>query len=208
MKNLTTRLKMRVVTAGLIWFAAAFFFFMHQNVKNKTAHDESKSVSGDIGANSSEQSSQRAMASVAEGSSEDSTDSPGGVREDVKRMIESLFAEIESNPLVRGQILKKIKKLLHEQFQGQEGCWSCSGASYYQKYESFVGGEEANRPLGLMDWVHMGDEAFEARSFEESRKFYQQALQVLDERSSEVSDDLNEDILQRLQERCQELDCQ
>jgi hypothetical protein len=61
--------------------------------------------------------------------------------------------------------------------------------------------------MGLKDWIALGDEAFAKERMDEAREDYTEALQMIDERAFQQDEVVDTQALQRMNERCQQLNC-
>ncbi len=125
----------------------------------------------------------------------------------LKDHIESLFKIIESNPPNRDSLLRELKRVLQQSFKGQEDCWSCVGTEYFDRYDALVGSAESRKPLGLKEWIALGDEAFQQQQLDDARASYSEALQIMDERVFEPDESVDTKALDRITERCKQLNC-
>jgi len=121
--------------------------------------------------------------------------------------IEGLFAEIEKNPESKEALLRELKRVLQQNFKGQEDCWSCAGAEYFDRFDAIAGGQESRKPIGLKEWIVLGDEAFANQRLDEARENYREALQIVDERVFQPDEEVDTESLDRLTSRCLELNC-
>jgi hypothetical protein len=121
--------------------------------------------------------------------------------------IEGLFDQIEKDPANKAALLREIKSILHRNFKGQEDCWSCAGTEYFDRYDSIVGSQESRKPIGLKEWIAMGDEAYDNQRLDEARENYSEVLQIIDERVFQPDEAIDTSDLLRMQQRCQQLKC-
>lgn len=149
---------------------------------------------------------ERDVASLQQNSS-DKAAAKSVLTEPVKNEIESLFAEVEKNPEAKDKILRQLRLILHETFAGQEDCWSCEGVVYFDKFDQIAGRGQSRKPFGFREWLDEGDDAYQSQKLDKARKYYSQALQVMDERSIQDEDSVDNDTLERLRNRCKELGC-
>lgn len=125
----------------------------------------------------------------------------------VQKEIEGLFLEVRENTNGREKALRKLRRVLQRAFEGQEDCWSCEGTVYFDKYDEIAGAGQARKPLSLREWIEGGDEAFEEHNLNEARKFYSQALSILDERSFQDESPMDPQIVEKLRNRCSQIEC-
>jgi hypothetical protein len=145
---------------------------------------------------------QSAVASVSElASPVESLPQPLQIR------IEGLFEQVKKDPANKAVLLREIKSVLHRNFKGQEDCWSCPGTEYFDRYDTIVGSQESRKPIGLKEWIAMGDEAFENQRLDEARENYSEVLQIIDERVFQPEETIDTSDLLRMQQRCQQLKC-
>ncbi|MGZ5280256.1 MAG: hypothetical protein ACXWC9_09950 [Pseudobdellovibrionaceae bacterium] len=121
--------------------------------------------------------------------------------------IEGLFAQIESHPESKESLLRELKRVLQQNFKGQEDCWSCAGSEYFDRFDAIAGGQESRKPMGLKEWIALGDEAFANQRLDEARESYIEALQMVDERAFQPDEAIDTESLDRLTSRCLELNC-
>lgn len=121
--------------------------------------------------------------------------------------LDGLFAEIQKNPENKAALLRELKRVLQQNFKGQEDCWSCPGSDYFNRYDEVSGTSDSRKPMGLEDWIVLGDEAFEKNRLDEARENYTEALQIIDERVFQPDEAIDTSIIRRLSERCVELNC-
>jgi hypothetical protein len=125
-----------------------------------------------------------------------------------KELIERLFRQVrDSSDSDREGHLKELRRVLQSTFRGQEDCWSCEGTLYFDRFDELAGRGEGRKPMGLLDWISEGDEAYESRDLEAARQFYGEAQAIIDERVFQPEDEVDGDALDRLRRRCQELNC-
>ncbi len=132
-------------------------------------------------------------------------DSPAKIS--ARTQIENLFREIKSNPENKEKNLRQLRRILQQNFAGQEDCWSCEGVVYFDKVDEIAGVGQARKPLGLREWLVDADEAFAEKRWDDARKFYTEALQILDERSLDSENAIKNQDVERIQNRCQQLGC-
>lgn len=125
----------------------------------------------------------------------------------VQNQVEALFAEIKKNPDEKEALLRELKHVLQQNFKGQEDCWSCPGSEYFDRFDAIAGHQESRKPSSLKEWIAMGDEAFDNQRLDEAREKYSEALQIIDERVFQPDEKIDTDSLNRLTERCQQLNC-
>lgn len=135
------------------------------------------------------------------------TPSAEKIPDHVRRVIDNLFQEIEKNPDLKEKLLRELRRVLQESFAGQEDCWSCEGTAYFDRFDQIAGKGEARKPIGLREWIEQGDEAYESSDHDQARRYYTKALQVMDERMLQPEDSVDESLIEKLQNRCLELDC-
>lgn len=123
-----------------------------------------------------------------------------------KSEIETLFQNLQGQPETKEKMMRQLRRRLQEIFAGQEDCWSCEGAVYFDRFDKIAGAGAARKPIGFREWLQEGDDAFENNRMEEARKFYSSALQVMDERSQQ-EDAVDSESVERLQSRCVQLGC-
>ncbi len=121
--------------------------------------------------------------------------------------IESLFSEIKNHPEAKETLVRELKRVLQQNFKGQEDCWSCAGSEYFDRLDAIAGTHDSRKPLGLKEWMALGDEAFAHQRMDEARENYLEAMQILDERAFAENESSDVEALQRLTERCQQLNC-
>jgi hypothetical protein len=133
--------------------------------------------------------------------------SPEVLPQSLKIRIESLFSEIKNHPESKESLLRELKRVLQQNFKGQEDCWSCAGSEYFDRLDAISGTHDSRKPLGLKEWMALGDEAFAQQRLDEARAHYVEALQILDERAFTENESGDIESLQRLTERCKQLNC-
>jgi hypothetical protein len=121
--------------------------------------------------------------------------------------IEGLFSEIKAHPEAKESLLRELKRVLQHSFRGQEDCWSCPGSAYFDRFDKITGRTDARKPMGLQDWIALGDEAFEKQRLDEAREDYTEALQMIDERAFQPDEFVDTQALRRMNERCEQLNC-
>lgn len=129
--------------------------------------------------------------------------------EAVKKEIEDLFTALNQNPEaeVKDRTLRRLRRVLQASFSGQEDCWSCEGVVYFDRFDQIAGAGESRKPIGFREWLQDGDEAYEEQRRDDARKFYTEALQILDERSLEEGTPVDPELIERIRSRCLELGC-
>ncbi len=129
-----------------------------------------------------------------------------GLPQPLQIRLETLFADIQNNPANKEADLREIRRVLHKNFKGQEDCWSCAGTEYFDRYDAIVGTSDSRKPIGLKEWIAMGDEAFDSQHLDDARENYSEALQIIDERA-QADETIDPATLERMQARCLELHC-
>ena len=132
---------------------------------------------------------------------------PSTLSQNQKELIESMFRQLQDSPEKRDQILRQLRRTLQKTFQGQEDCWSCEGTIYFDRFDQIAGRGESRKPISLKDWILKGDEAYDERELDEARQYYTEAMQIVDERVFQPEEEIDTSSLERLQNRCAELEC-
>jgi hypothetical protein len=136
-----------------------------------------------------------------------SVQDPPQVPETLQTHIEALFSEVQNHPENKDVLLRQLKHVLQQNFKGQEDCWSCPGTEYFDRFDEISGSHDSRKPLGLQEWMGLGDEAFANQQMDEARGFYTEALQIADERVFQADEAVDEAALQRIRDRCVQLNC-